>query len=205
MITIIDYGLGNLASVANMFRRVGVPTCITSNPLDIETSSKLVLAGVGAFDNGMENLSRAKIREALQYAVLVRRVPVLGICLGMQLMFESSEEGQLPGLSWLPGRVRRIQLPSRSKLKIPHMGWNTINVKKPSTLFAANESERRFYFVHSYHAECTEPENLLATVVHGGEITAAVERANIYGVQFHPEKSHTYGVALMTRFSKIAC
>lgn len=195
-----DYGCGNLASVLRMCEKVGGSCNITGDPAALARADKIILGGVGAFDHGAGSLHDLGWVDALNEAVLQRCVPVLGICLGMQLMCGSSEEGSLSGLSWIDAAVRRFNLPADSALKIPHMGWNTISVVKPNSLVSMDDGEQRFYFVHSYHAVCNNPADVLATAHHGYDFTAAFCRKNIYGVQFHPEKSHSFGMALMKKF-----
>ena len=205
MITIINYGLGNLNSVLNMVNKLGEKAIIQSDPHKIYKAEKIILPGVGSFDHGMSNLKDNNWIGALNEAVLERQVPILGICLGMQLMCNSSEEGNLSGLGWIEGEVKRIQQSIDKDLKIPHMGWNTVNIVKPNLLLDSIFGEQRFYFVHSYHAVCKNNQDILATSYHGHEITAAFCKGNIYGVQFHPEKSHRFGMALIKKFIEIKC
>lgn len=208
MIAIVDSGVGNLASVANMIARVNGASFVTRDPADLADAgktTKIVLSGVGAFDHGMTSLRAGGWVEALDAAVRGRGVPVLGICLGMQLMCKSSEEGVLPGLGWIDAAVRRFVFPSGAEQKIPHMGWNTVRVVKPNPLIDDGGEEQRFYFVHSFHALCADAGDVLATTLHGGAVTAAFSRGNVYGVQFHPEKSHKFGMALMKRFVEMPC
>lgn len=201
MITIVDYGLGNLGSIANMLRKIGAESELTSNPDRIATAEKLILPGVGAFDNGMEKLTSLQLVEPLTRRVKEDGIPVLGICLGAQLLTRGSEEGDILGLGWIEADT--IRFCSRQPvvgLKIPHMGWNDLELKKDSPLFAQS-SEQRFYFVHSYHFSCDKTEDHLATTVHGYEFTAAFNHKNVFGVQFHPEKSHRFGMEMFRRFA----
>jgi glutamine amidotransferase len=171
MIAVIDYGVGNLASVVNMIARVNGESFVTRDPADLADkykTSKIILSGVGAFDHGIASLRAGGWIEALDEAVRGRNVPVLGICLGMQLMCKSSEEGALPGLGWIDADVRRFVFPPGAEQKIPHMGWNTVNVVKPNPLIDLTGAEQRYYFVHSYHAVCATPNDVLATTHHGG-------------------------------------
>ncbi len=200
MILIPHLPLGNLASVRNMIAKCGGGSALAENPSDLSEADKIILAGVGSFDHGMASLREHGWLDALSASVLERRVPVLGICLGMQLLCLSSEEGKLPGLGWIDAQVKRFSLPENSDLKIPHMGWNTVDVVKPNPLIDADTDEQRFYFVHSYHTVCADPEDVLATAHHGYDFCAAFQRENIFGVQFHPEKSHRFGMAMMKRF-----
>jgi glutamine amidotransferase len=197
MITIVDCGLGNAGSVLNMIRRVGGEARLSAIPQEVASATKLILPGVGAFDAGMTALGTSGLGDAVREAVDAGAM-LLGICLGMQLLLEGSEEGSLPGLGLVPGRCRRFDLAEQG-LRVPHMGWNTITATRSSILFEPTDDEQRFYFVHSYHAECEDPADVSATANYGIEFTAAVERGRVLGAQFHPEKSHRFGMALMTR------
>lgn len=202
MITVVDYSLGNLSSVANMIRHVGHRCRVTGDPDEIVRADKLLLPGVGAFDRGMESLVRSGISDALSEAVLRRGVPILGICLGMQLMALRSEEGKLPGLGWINGEVVRFRLGDDTGLKVPHMGWNSLSIKRPNPLVEV-EARQRFYFVHSYHVVCFDESDVIATCEYGYEFVAVFGRGNIYGVQFHPEKSHRFGMSVIRRFGEM--
>lgn len=205
VITIVDYGTGNLKSITNMLARIGISSQLASTPQQLAEATKILLPGVGAFDAGMRALLERGLLDALDERVTVARVPVLGICLGMQLLAESSEEGELPGLGWIPGRSQRfVFAPLTPPLKVPHMGWNVVTPKRPSLLLDAVPLPRRFYFVHSYHLVCTHVEDILATTSYGITFTAAVAHENILGLQFHPEKSHKYGMAVLKAFAEIA-
>jgi len=199
MISIVDYSVGNLNSVANMIRHVGGECCIAGDADEIASAEKLILPGVGAFDRGMEALRGSGIAEALSMAVLERKVPILGICLGMQLMTQRSEEGHLPGLGWLDAEVVKFCFPVGCKLKIPHMGWNTLSVVRDNPLILPEERQR-FYFVHSYHVVCENQEDVVATCHYGYDFVAVFQRGNIWGGQFHPEKSHRFGMGVLRRF-----
>lgn len=203
MIYIINCNLGNLRSVVNMVDRIGGEVKEASTPGAIADAQKIILPGVGSFDHGMQGLREGGWIDALNEAVLERRISILGICLGMQLMCKSSGEGQLPGFGWIDAQVERFNLPVDSGLKVPHMGWNKITVAKPNPLVSPEEREQRFYFVHSYHAVCHNSADVLATAHHGYDFTAAFGHENIFGVQFHPEKSHRFGMALMRKFVKL--
>ncbi|MFA6013571.1 MAG: imidazole glycerol phosphate synthase subunit HisH [Gallionellaceae bacterium] len=198
-----NYGCGNLASIVRMINWVGGDAVITSKASDLAVADKIILAGVGAFDHGMSGLCDGGWIDALNEAVLVRRVPILGICLGMQLMCKTSEEGTLPGLGWIDAEVGRFKLEQDSSLKIPHMGWNTVSVTKENPIICSDQEEQRFYFVHSYHVICNQPNDTLAIAHHGYDFTAAFSHENIFGVQFHPEKSHKFGMALMKNFVEL--
>lgn len=204
MIVIIDYRMGNLGSIANMFRRLGVDAAVSADPGEIRRASKLLLPGVGAFDSGMENLNRLGIRDLLEKRVFEDKVPFLGICLGMQLLSKRSEEGTSPGLGWIDAETLRFpKLFNGEKLRIPHMGWNEAAVLRPDRLFTGFETAPRFYFVHGYHVHCAVEENVLATTTYGAPFHSAVQKENVYGVQFHPEKSHKFGMRLLKNFAEI--
>ncbi len=196
---------GNFSSVLKIIEKVGGRAAIVERPADLTAFEKLIIAGVGAFDHGMSSIRSGGWLEALDDFAIARKRPVLGICLGMQLMCKRSEEGALPGLGWIDAEVMRFRLEEGSRLKIPHMGWNTLRVAKANPLVPQDGSEQRYYFVHSYHAVCRDPADVLATTQHGQEVTAAISRGNVMGVQFHPEKSHRFGMALMRRFVELLC
>lgn len=205
MITIVDGGLSNLGSVVNMLTYIGVESQVTCDPDVVRTAERLILPGVGAFDNGMASLQERGLIEPLNDAVLVRKVPVLGICLGMQLLCESSDEGQLPGLGWIRGRAMRFDLGNNpQRLRIPHMGWSAVDILRPGRLFPDPAEPNRFYFVHSYHVVCSDPADVAGTTWHGIDVTAAVEHGNIFGAQFHPEKSHRFGMRVLKTFAEIS-
>jgi glutamine amidotransferase len=195
---------GNFLSVRRMIEKAGGVADVVDDPSELLRYGKVILAGVGSFDHGMRGIHDGNWLKPLTELALQRRVPMLGICLGMQMLAEGSEEGQSAGLGWLRGRVRKLRFPHDSALRVPHMGWNLLKIRKQNEL--VNEIDpQRFYFVHSYHFECSDPADVLATTHYGGEITAAVSRDNIMGVQFHPEKSHRFGLALMRRFVELPC
>ena len=196
-ILIADYGMGNISSVRNMLRKAGGDANVSSDPKLLEKADKLLLPGVGAFDRGADALSKTGIGEAICRAAN-QGSSVLGICLGMQLLMDGSEEGLLPGLGLVPGRVHYF--PADMNLKVPHMGWNYVSPTKPSALFGQEDEKPRFYFVHSYFAECAEIQDVAANTYYGFNFASAFSRNNIYGVQFHPEKSHRFGLELFRRF-----
>lgn len=201
MITIIDYGLGNLGSIKNMLTKIGCDSIITSNIEKITKSSKLILPGVGSFDNGMNNLKKRKMIPILNDLVLNKKIPILGICLGMQLLAKNSQEGNLKGLGWIDADTIKF---INKELKVPHMGWNNINIFQKNKLFEGLEKEdTRFYFVHSYYVKCNNSNNILTTTNYGLNFTSSINKQNIYGVQFHPEKSHKFGMQLLENFVKI--
>lgn len=201
MVTIVDYGVGNLASIQNMLKKIGARSVISSNNDVILSSDKLILPGIGAFDTCAQKLKESGLLSILNKKVLEDKTPVLGVCVGMQLLLEKSEEGLLPGLGWIKGRVIKFdERKSPHGLKFPHMGWTNVVSNKPSRLFNSMFDEPRFYFVHSYHAELTDSSDAFLQATYGYDFVAAVERENIVGVQFHPEKSHKFGMKLFDNF-----
>lgn len=200
MITIVDYGLGNLGSVANMLRRIGVRSQITSEAPKIASAEVLILPGVGHFDTGMRNIVERGLREVLDQRVLEAKVPVLGICLGMQLLGRGSEEGSAAGLGWVEAYARKLAFAPEVRLPVPHMGWNEV-APVDLRMFEGHEPGRsRFYFVHSFHVVCTNTQDVAARATYGFEFTSALRHQNIWGVQFHPEKSHSFGMQLLKNF-----
>ena len=194
MIAIIDFGMGNLSSIKNMLTRINVNSKITHNKEDIVSANGVILPGVGAFDEAMKNLTDLGIIPLLNQIVNNNK-PVLGICLGMQLMTNKSEEGQLPGLGWIDAEVKKFDFKNNNlDLKIPHMGWNQIKIIQKSALFSGLDIESRFYFVHSYHVICNSRENVLTETFYGYDFHSSFQMNNIVGVQFHPEKSHKFGM-----------
>jgi glutamine amidotransferase len=202
MIVIPTLPLGNFASILRVIDKCGGYAELITSPILLRKADKIILAGVGAFDYGMTSIN-SMWREELENAVLVRRIPILGICLGMQLMCKSSEEGHLPGLGWIDAKVRRFSWSSNLNLKLPHMGWNTVKIVKSNPLLEIGNNEQRFYFVHSYHVVCNNPRDILATAHYGYDFTAAINHENIFGVQFHPEKSHRFGIRLISNFLRL--
>jgi glutamine amidotransferase len=203
MITIVDYGLGNLGSIVNMLKRIDVKSVIASDGDVIARAERIILPGVGHFDRAMERIHQGGLREILEIKALKEKVPFLGICLGMQLLTKGSEEGSMPGLGWIPAKTFRFRLPEGSPLKIPHMGWNVVEQSTPSPLTAHLKGEQRFYFVHSYHARVEEEHFSILKTVHGYPFDAAIQRDNLFGVQFHPEKSHRFGMELLANFARL--
>ena len=196
MIGIIDYGMGNVGSVESMINHLGYyKTKIVTSPEGLKEVDKIILPGVGTFDNGMKNLKDSGLFDELNTQVLINNKPVLGICLGMQLLMDKSEEGKLDGLGWIKGECKKFRFTDKS-LKIPHMGWN---VASPITNELC-DSDSRFYFVHSYYVKCDEKDNIMLKTNYGMEFVSGVSKDNIFGVQFHPEKSHKYGMDLMKKF-----
>lgn len=203
MIVIIDYGVGNLTSIKNMLKRINVEAVISAEADDIGKADKLILPGVGSFDYGMTQLHESGLIKILDEKVLVQKTPVLGICLGVQLLTESSEEGKQKGLGWIKGRtVAFNKLRLHGDQKIPHMGWTDIKEYEKSKLFNEMYEDPRFYFVHAYHLELVNAGDILATASYGYDFPVGVEHENIIGVQFHPEKSHKFGMKLLENFVK---
>jgi imidazole glycerol-phosphate synthase subunit HisH len=200
MVTIVDYGMGNLGSIQNMFKRIKVASEITGDKAKIAAAKKILLPGVGAFDAAMEKINVTGLREILDHKAKEEKTPVLGICLGMQLLTKSSEEGVLPGLGWLDAQTIKFNLQNAS-LKVPHMGWNLVHSVKESALIAELPEEPRFYFVHSFYVQCRNSEDVLTTTNYGKHFHSIVQHDNIYGAQFHPEKSHKYGMKLLLNFA----
>jgi glutamine amidotransferase len=202
MITIVDYGMGNLGSLKNMFKRIGVNVLVESDPNKLAIADKLILPGVGSFDAAMSRInSSSGLREILEQKANVEKVPILGVCLGMQLLTLSSEEGELPGLGWIPAQTTRF--PIKGGLKVPHMGWNVALPSKENKLFVGIVREPRYYFVHSYLVKVEDPEHSLMQTHHGVDFDSAIGRDNIYGVQFHPEKSHRFGKQILKNFTDL--
>ena len=205
MIAIVDYGVGNAGSIRNMLSRLSIPCIITSDVEAICSADRIILPGVGSFDNAMRHLASFELTEPLSRAALIHRKPVLGICLGMQIMTRCSEEGTLPGLGWVLGETRRFRFDgSHQSLRVPHMGWNVAVASKSTPLWNGVPNLARFYFVHSYYVCCDSADDVAATTDYGGAFTSAFACRNLYGVQFHPEKSHRFGMALLKSFSEIS-
>lgn len=203
-IQIIDYGAGNIASVANMIDYVGGTPEIVNSPEQLECGVKILLPGVGAFDYGMSCLEQGKWLPVLEKCVKTERIPTLGICLGMQLMCKASSEGHRPGLGWIDANVHRFAFVSETGLKVPHMGWNRVSITRPDQLVSDDlDTEKRFYFVHSYYVRCERDEDVILKCHHGHDFVAGFHRGNIWGLQFHPEKSHKFGMEVFRRFLEV--
>jgi imidazole glycerol-phosphate synthase subunit HisH len=200
-VTIIDYGVGNLGSIRNMLKKVGADAVVSSDPDTIEKAQKLILPGVGAFDSGIRSLRESGLVDLLATRVIGERIPILGFCLGMQLFTRGSEEGELEGLGWLKARTVRFRIGSKERgLKVPHMGWNYVQPRREDPLLEGLPADSRFYFVHTYHLVCEEDFDVLATTSYGYEFPSLIRRGNIIGAQFHPEKSHRFGMQLLRNF-----
>ncbi len=200
MLVILDYGVGNLGSLLNMCNRLGINAIISSNSNDIINATHIILPGVGSFDSGINKFNKSCLLKPLEEAVFEKKIPILGICLGMQLMCKSSEEGTLSGFGWIDATALRINF--SDKLKVPHIGWNSIECLKKNSLFD-EDLDYRFYFVHSYYVKCANKENILCSTLYEKEFTSGFQDENIFGVQFHPEKSHKFGMSLLKNFSKL--
>lgn len=204
MITIADYGLGNVLAFKNVYKRLGIECRAASTAAGLEGASRIILPGVGAFDHAMALLDASGMRDTLDELVLGRGVPVLGICVGMQILAQSSEEGCARGLGWIAGRVKKFDVAqSRTLMRLPHMGWNDVQPTAASALFAGLESDARFYFLHSYYFQCDRAEDSLARAEYGAPFSCAIRSGKIYGVQFHPEKSHHWGTRLLRNFAGV--
>jgi len=204
MIVIIDYGMGNQRSILNMLYKVGGQAIISSDLDEILRAEKLILPGVGAFDHGIQQLANLGLTDLLNRRVIVDKIPILGICLGVQLFTRRSEEGKLAGLGWIDADTIRFKIPSDSKLKVPHMGWNELHLLQDSKLFKGMYPNPRFYFVHSYHiSDSCSTEQVIGTTIYGYEFAAVVQKDNIFGTQFHPEKSHKFGMCLFKNFVEL--
>jgi glutamine amidotransferase len=204
MIAIIDYGSGNIAAIMNIFRQRKIPHTLVGDPRELAAAERYLLPGVGAFDPTMENLMQTGMVDALNEEVLGKGKKALGICVGMHLLAEGSEEGELPGLGWIKGKVRRIPTEKLDKPSLPHMGWNSIELGGPATLFPGIDTDRGFYFLHSYFFDAAAEDTVVARVEYGSALPCAVERENVFGVQFHPEKSHANGGQLFANFAALA-
>jgi glutamine amidotransferase len=203
MIRIVDYGLGNILAFQNMYKRMNIEAGVARTAADLEGATRIVLPGVGAFDEAMDLLEKSGMRPRLTELVKDQRVPTIGICVGMQILAQSSDEGRKPGLGWIDGEVKHFKALGGPELPVPHMGWNDVQPGAGQKLFAGLESEARFYFLHSFYFRCQREEDVAASSLYGADFACAVHRDNIYGVQFHPEKSHHFGARLLKNFAEI--
>jgi glutamine amidotransferase len=204
MITIIDYGSGNIRAIGNIYDTLKVPYKIAKKPEDIYGSEKLFLPGVGSFDETISKLDELGFRKALDHEVLENNIPIMGICVGMQILAESSEEGNLKGLGYIKGRVKKIDTTLlNQKPKLPHLGWNTIKIERENKLIEDIDSEIGFYFLHTYYFECENDLDVLTTTNYGKKFASSINHKNVFGVQFHPEKSHKNGITLLHNFANI--
>ena len=204
MITIVDYGVGNVQAFLNAYRLLNIDAQAATSASELGEATRIILPGVGAFDHAMERLDESGMRETLDELVIGRRVPVLGVCVGMQMLGKSSDEGKRPGLGWIDGRVRGLRaLDPNGSLPLPHMGWNDVRPMPGAGLFAGLETDARFYFLHSFYFECGRPDDVAAVAEYGMTFSCAVHASNMYGVQFHPEKSHHFGSRLLKNFVEV--
>lgn len=204
MTTIVDYGLGNIGAFANTYKRMDLPVRVARTAAELSQAERIILPGVGSFDHAMDLLDASGMRDTLEDLVLNQKRPVVGVCVGMQILAESSEEGTRRGLGWVPGVVRHFRSkPGNADLPMPHMGWNDVRPKAGEALFSGLEQSARFYFLHSFFFECDQPEHVAATASYGVDFGCAVRRDHIHGVQFHPEKSHHFGSNLLKNFVSV--
>jgi glutamine amidotransferase len=205
MIHIVDYGVGNIQAFMTMFKRIGIGAIRATSEKDLLDAKKIILPGVGAFDHAMERLNNSGMRPALDKMVLQEKIPVIGVCVGMQMLAASSEEGVLEGLNWVPGRVKAFASNAASShLPMPHMGWNDLEIKSSSPIFTNHLNKKPlFYFLHSYYFDADNKAHVAATANYGFEFDAVVNKDHIYGIQCHPEKSHSWGAQLLKNFSEL--
>lgn len=204
LVTIVNYGLGNIQAFANIYKRLNIAFNIASSSMELRAADKIILPGVGAFDWAMTRLNDSGMRESLDELALEKKKPVLGICVGMQMMAKRSDEGMLEGLKWIDGCVRKFDVAAiKSKALLPHMGWNTISADNGNPLLSHCDARSRFYFLHSYYFHCNNPQDVLASTDYAIRFASAIHHENIYGVQFHPEKSHTWGIQLLKNFAEM--
>lgn len=202
MITIIDYGLGNLSAFINVYKRLNIDVQLASTIGELKTASKLILPGVGTFDQAMNKLNSSGLRNYLDELVLKKKIPVIGICVGMQIMALKSDEGVLPGLGWIDGKVKRLLLNNKD-LPLPHMGWNDIKIQKKISLIANIDIYKRFYFLHSYYFQCQNLDDVIANINYGFDFPCIINHENVFGIQCHPEKSHYNGMNLLKNFAEL--
>lgn len=204
MISIVDYGLGNLKAFANIYKRLNIDAEFVRTPEQLNSAKKIILPGVGAFDHAIEALNKSGMREKLDELVLIKKVPVIGICVGMQMLGKRSDEGKLEGLGWIDADIIKFdENLIKQKPQLPHMGWNDVHPIGNNLLFQELETNSIFYFLHSYYFLCKNPQDVIAKSEYGLEFTCAVNHENIFGVQFHPEKSHQYGIRLLKNFANL--
>lgn len=204
MITIVNYGSGNIRAIANIYKRLNVAVSMASTPDELRSAEKIILPGVGAFDQAIKCLNESGMKGILNELVIEKKKPVLGICVGMQILANSSEEGGLDGLGWIDGEVKKFDISHfTQKTHLPHMGWNDVIPVKTSKLFVNLENNPLFYFLHSYYFSCSNEKDVLAVTEYGGNFTSAVNSENVFGVQFHPEKSHQWGIQLLKNFGEL--
>ena len=203
MIAIIDYGVGNIKAFANIYKNLDMPYKVAKSVNDFEGVTKLILPGVGSFDHAMRSLQKSRMREKLDELVLNKKLPIIGICVGMQMLAKSSNEGKLNGLGWIDAKVKQFDKSKLVNTPLPHMGWNSLNIKGSQQIVSNLDSDPRFYFLHSYYFECKDKEDVVATATYGEEFECIVNHDNIYGIQCHPEKSHHNGIQLLKNFGEL--
>ena len=204
MMAIVDYGLGNIWAFANIYKNLNIPFQIITNADDLKHATKIILPGVGAFDHAMNQLENSGMRETLDELVLNQKIPILGVCIGMHMLAHSSEEGSLPGLGWINGAVKKFDSSALvQKTHLPHMGWNDVTPSKNSKIFLKLENKAVFYFLHSFYFSCSNEEDVIAGTDYGIKFACAVNSENVFGIQFHPEKSHKYGIQLLENFANL--
>jgi len=203
MITIVNYGVGNLASIKNMLKKAGYESELATDIDSIEKATKIILPGIGAFDHCMIEFNKSGLREMVTHKVIEEKTPLLGICVGLQMLMEDSEEGVEKGLGWIAGKTIKFKKEKLGDLKIPHMGWTNVQIVKNTSLTENLGDQPRFYFVHSYHVQPDDESDVMLKAHYGYDFTAALNRNNIYGAQFHPEKSHKYGMQILGNFGKL--
>ncbi|MFV7790552.1 imidazole glycerol phosphate synthase subunit HisH [Aliarcobacter lanthieri] len=203
MIGIVDYGVGNIKAFANIYKNINIPFKIVKDISELENITKLILPGVGSFDHAMTSLQNSGMKEKLDELVLEKKIPVIGICVGMQMLAKSSDEGILNGLGWIDGVVKKFDKSKINNAPLPHMGWNTLNIEKKNKIFENLDENPRYYFLHSYYFECTNREDVIATANYGEEFDCIINHKNIYGIQCHPEKSHNNGIQLLKNFGEL--
>ncbi len=204
MIAIVDYGVGNIKAFANIYKNFDISFVIAKSAKDLDNVSKVILPGVGSFDHAMKSLINSGMRERLDELVLQENVPVLGVCVGLQMLAKSSDEGSMSGLGWIDGDVKKFDSAKLSKnTPLPHMGWNSMHIEKESPLLKGLNQESRFYFLHSYFIQCVNKEDIVATANYGEDFACVIQNGNIYGIQPHPEKSHQNGITLLKNFGEL--
>ena len=204
MIIIVDIGMGNIGSILNMIKCLNFSAKVSRSIDDIQSAEKIILPGVGSFDNAIKSLKEHDLISVLNEQVIRKKKPILGICLGIQIFSRKSEEGKEQGLGWLDAETVRFSFDREESLKVPHMGWNTALAKNNQVLFQGMGSEPKFYFVHSYHLHCNDPADISSITHYGYEFPSSIKHDNIYGVQFHPEKSHKFGIKVFKNFLELA-
>jgi len=204
VITVIDYGLGNVQAFVNVYKRLDIPVNVAKSIDDLAETTKIILPGVGSFDRAMQQFNSSGMRKLIEQLVLEEEIPILGVCVGMQMLANSSDEGKLSGLGWVDGNVKRFDEASMlQNQNLPHMGWNNVASETEGGLFKDINGENKFYFLHSFYFDCCYESNIIGVTDYGFNFTSAIKKKNIFGVQFHPEKSHRYGGQLLKNYSEI--